>query len=78
MSAAPQPPARTPRAELTDAAVVSRSWGMALATLISRITGFIRIVLLAAIAFDLVPRSCRFAQSGCCPTHEGLMQVTAP
>ncbi len=49
MSATPQPPPRTPRAELTDAAVVSRSWGMALATLISRITGFIRIVLLAAI-----------------------------
>ena len=37
------------RPELTDAAVVSRSWGMALATLISRITGFTRIVLLAAI-----------------------------
>lgn len=35
--------------ELSDAAVVSRSWGMALATLVSRITGFIRIVLLAAI-----------------------------
>ena len=35
--------------QLSDAAVVSRSWGMALATLISRITGFIRIVLLAAI-----------------------------
>ena len=34
---------------LSDAAVVSRSWGMAFATLISRITGFIRIVLLAAI-----------------------------
>lgn len=49
MSAASQPPTRIPRAELTDAAVVSRSWGMALATLISRITGFIRIVLLAAI-----------------------------
>ena len=46
MSAAPQQPARP---ELTDAAVVSRSWGMALATLVSRITGFIRIVLLAAI-----------------------------
>ena len=40
------PPART---EMSDAAVVSRSWGMALATLVSRITGFIRIVLLAAI-----------------------------
>lgn len=37
------------RAELTDAAVVSRSWGMAFATLVSRITGFTRIVLLAAI-----------------------------
>ncbi len=37
------------RAELSDAAVVSRSWGMAFATLVSRITGFIRIVLLAAI-----------------------------
>ena len=44
---APNP--RPVRAELTDAAVVSRSWGMALATLVSRITGFIRIVLLAAI-----------------------------
>ncbi len=42
----PRAPAR---AELSDAAVVSRSWGMAFATLISRITGFIRIVLLAAI-----------------------------
>ncbi len=39
----------TARPELTDAAVVSRSWGMAFATLISRITGFTRIVLLAAI-----------------------------
>ncbi|MEO6792347.1 MAG: murein biosynthesis integral membrane protein MurJ [Mycobacterium sp.] len=37
------------RPELTDAAVVSRSWGMALATLVSRLTGFVRIVLLAAI-----------------------------
>ncbi|MCP9274921.1 murein biosynthesis integral membrane protein MurJ [Mycolicibacterium sp. CAU 1645] len=35
--------------ELSDAAVVSRSWGMAVATLVSRITGFVRIVLLAAI-----------------------------
>ncbi len=52
------PPRRTPRGtaprqagrpELSDAAVVSRSWGMAFATLISRITGFLRIVLLAAI-----------------------------
>jgi len=57
--AAPPPPppppttpravAAAPRAELSDAAVVSRSWGMAFATLISRITGFVRIVLLAAI-----------------------------
>jgi len=37
------------RPELTDAAVVSRSWGMAFATLISRITGFAKIVLLATI-----------------------------
>ncbi len=44
-----QPPAAAVRPELSDAAVVSRSWGMALATLISRITGFARIVLLAAI-----------------------------
>jgi len=43
----PRPQIR--REELSDAAVVSRSWGMALATLVSRITGFIRIVLLAAI-----------------------------
>lgn len=41
--------ARPQREELSDSAVVSRSWGMALATLVSRITGFIRIVLLAAI-----------------------------
>ncbi|MGB3482740.1 MAG: murein biosynthesis integral membrane protein MurJ [Mycobacterium sp.] len=34
---------------MSDSAVVSRSWGMAFATLISRLTGFIRIVLLAAI-----------------------------
>ncbi len=46
-AAAAGPPPR--RAELSDAAVVSRSWGMALATLVSRITGFLRIVLLAAI-----------------------------
>ena len=46
---APQPAVRADREELSDAAVVSRSWGMALATLVSRITGFIRIVLLAAI-----------------------------
>jgi putative peptidoglycan lipid II flippase len=37
-----------PRSELSDAAVVSRSWGMAFATLVSRITGFAKIVLLAA------------------------------
>ncbi|WP_328362947.1 murein biosynthesis integral membrane protein MurJ [Mycobacterium sp. NBC_00419] len=47
------PPLRRPdpgtRTELSDSAVVSRSWGMALATLVSRITGFTRIVLLAAI-----------------------------
>ncbi len=45
----PNPDAPLARAELSDAAVVSRSWGMAFATLVSRITGFIRIVLLAAI-----------------------------
>ena len=44
---APRRPAGRP--ELSDAAVVSRSWGMAFATLVSRITGFIRIVLLATI-----------------------------
>ncbi|CAN5806408.1 murein biosynthesis integral membrane protein MurJ [soil metagenome] len=44
----PVPP-RPIRTELSDSAVVSRSWGMAFATLISRLTGFIRIVLLAAI-----------------------------
>lgn len=43
----PAPGRRTE--QLSDEAVVSRSWGMALATLVSRITGFIRIVLLAAI-----------------------------
>jgi putative peptidoglycan lipid II flippase len=43
------PRAAARRAELSDAAVVSRSWGMAFATLISRITGFGRIVLLATI-----------------------------
>ena len=43
------PQTRPQRPELSDSAVVSRSWGMALATLVSRITGFIRIVLLAAI-----------------------------
>ncbi|MFN8229193.1 MAG: murein biosynthesis integral membrane protein MurJ [Mycobacterium sp.] len=49
MAEPPETDARPARAELSDAAVVSRSWGMAFATLISRITGFIRIVLLAAI-----------------------------
>jgi len=39
----------TRRVELSDAALVSRSWAMAFATLVSRITGFARIVLLAAI-----------------------------
>lgn len=45
----PGPRSKAVRAELSDSAVVSRSWGMAFATLISRLTGFIRIVLLAAI-----------------------------
>jgi putative peptidoglycan lipid II flippase len=45
----PGPRNKAVRAELSDAAVVSRSWGMAFATLISRLTGFTRIVLLAAI-----------------------------
>ena len=48
----PPPRAATPpprRVELSDAAVVSRSWGMAFATLVSRLTGFGRIVLLATI-----------------------------
>ncbi|MET0899351.1 MAG: lipid II flippase MurJ, partial [Mycobacterium sp.] len=45
----PGPRGKAVRAELSDSAVVSRSWGMAFATLISRLTGFIRIVLLAAI-----------------------------
>ncbi|PRC41530.1 murein biosynthesis integral membrane protein MurJ, partial [Mycobacterium sp. ITM-2017-0098] len=45
------PPSAPPsaRPEMSDSAVVSRSWGMALATLVSRLTGFARIVLLAAI-----------------------------
>ena len=43
------PQLRTRRTELSDAALVSRSWAMAFATLVSRITGFTRIVLLAAI-----------------------------
>lgn len=37
------------RPELSDSALVSRSWAMAFATLISRLTGFARVVLLAAI-----------------------------
>ncbi|MEE3751845.1 murein biosynthesis integral membrane protein MurJ [Mycobacterium intracellulare] len=37
------------RPELSDAALLSRSWAMAFATLISRLTGFARVVLLAAI-----------------------------
>ncbi|MBO0680062.1 murein biosynthesis integral membrane protein MurJ [Mycolicibacterium sp. S2-37] len=45
----PAPRRRAGRPELSDAAVVKRSWGMGLATLVSRITGFLRIVLLAAI-----------------------------
>ncbi|WP_197382679.1 murein biosynthesis integral membrane protein MurJ [Mycolicibacterium mengxianglii] len=45
----PGPRTKAVRAELSDSAVVSRSWGMAFATLISRLTGFTRIVLLAAI-----------------------------
>ena len=45
----PAPRRRAGRPELTDAAVVSRSWGMALATLISRITGFVRVAWLAFI-----------------------------
>jgi putative peptidoglycan lipid II flippase len=44
-----QGPSPQPRPELSDAALVSRSWGMALATLVSRVTGFARIVVLAAI-----------------------------
>ena len=39
----------TRRVELSDSALVSRSWAMAFATLISRITGFAKVVLLAAI-----------------------------
>ncbi len=51
-AASPAGPRHAPRAaasELSDAALVSRSWAMAFATLVSRITGFARIVLLAAI-----------------------------
>lgn len=49
LSRGPAPRRRAGRAELSDAAVVSRSWGMAVATLVSRLTGFARIVLLATI-----------------------------
>src|ERR1700756_1504224 len=45
----PVPESDHRRPDLSDAALVSRSWGMAFATLISRITGFAKIVLLAAI-----------------------------
>ncbi|MBW0012422.1 MAG: murein biosynthesis protein MurJ, partial [Mycobacterium sp.] len=45
----PVPDLARRRPELSDAALVSRSWAMAFATLISRLTGFARIVLLAAI-----------------------------
>ncbi len=45
----PVPELARRRPEMSDAALVSRSWGMAFATLVSRITGFARIVLLAAI-----------------------------
>ncbi len=50
----------------SDAAVVSRSWGMAVATLVSRITGFIRIVLLAAILGAAL--SSAFSWPTSCPT----------
>ncbi|BBY44920.1 murein biosynthesis integral membrane protein MurJ [Mycolicibacterium celeriflavum] len=49
LSRGPAPRRRAGRPELSDAAVVSRSWGMAVATLVSRLTGFARIVLLATI-----------------------------
>ncbi|OBG28446.1 murein biosynthesis protein MurJ [Mycobacterium sp. E3198] len=45
----PVPELSRRRPELSDAALVSRSWAMAFATLISRLTGFARIVVLAAI-----------------------------
>ncbi|BBZ50394.1 murein biosynthesis protein MurJ [Mycobacterium heidelbergense] len=45
----PVPELARRRPELSDAALVSRSWAMAFATLVSRITGFARIVVLAAI-----------------------------
>jgi putative peptidoglycan lipid II flippase len=63
----PAPRRRAGRPELSDAAVVSRSWGMAFATLVSRITGFTRIVLLAAIlGAALSSRRSRWPTS--CPT----------
>jgi putative peptidoglycan lipid II flippase len=45
----PVPELARRRPELSDAALVSRSWAVAFATLISRLTGFARIVVLAAI-----------------------------
>src|ERR1700739_632766 len=45
----PVPELARRRPELSDSAVVSRSWAIAFATLVSRITGFGKIVLLAAI-----------------------------
>ena len=45
----PVPDLSRQRPELSDAALVSRSWAMGFATLISRLTGFAKIVLLAAI-----------------------------
>lgn len=48
----PAQPTRPVRQELSDSAVVSRSWGMAFATLISRITGFLRMALLAYLLGD--------------------------
>nr|WP_232079566.1 murein biosynthesis integral membrane protein MurJ [Mycobacterium conspicuum] len=45
----PVPDLPRQRPELSDAALVSRSWAMGFATLISRLTGFAKIVLLAAI-----------------------------
>ncbi|MGA5462531.1 murein biosynthesis integral membrane protein MurJ [Mycobacterium sp. NPDC050041] len=48
----PAPRRKAGRPELSDAAVVSRSWGMALATLVSRITGFLRMALLAYLLGD--------------------------
>src|ERR1700740_3567339 len=45
----PVPELSRRRPELSDSGVGSRSWGIAFATLVSRITGFGKIVLLAAI-----------------------------